>query len=48
MKILIFALVGLAAQLVDGALGMAFGITATTLLVFSARHMPAPRCTSQR
>ncbi|WP_426717829.1 sulfite exporter TauE/SafE family protein [Corynebacterium auriscanis] len=35
MKILIFALVGLAAQLVDGALGMAFGITATTLLVFS-------------
>lgn len=35
MKILIFALVGVVAQLVDGALGMAFGITATTLLIFS-------------
>lgn len=35
MKILIFALVGLAAQMVDGALGMAFGVTATTLLIFS-------------
>ncbi|HIW95770.1 MAG TPA: sulfite exporter TauE/SafE family protein [Candidatus Corynebacterium gallistercoris] len=35
MKLLIFALVGLAAQLVDGALGMAFGVTATTLLIFS-------------
>lgn len=35
MRILIFALVGLAAQMVDGALGMAFGVTATTLLIFS-------------
>lgn len=35
MKILIFAFVGLAAQLVDGALGMAFGVTATTLLLYS-------------
>lgn len=35
MKILIFAIVGVVAQLVDGALGMAFGITATTLLIFS-------------
>ncbi|MGJ4116469.1 sulfite exporter TauE/SafE family protein [Corynebacterium macclintockiae] len=35
MKILVFAIVGVVAQLVDGALGMAFGITATTLLVFS-------------
>ncbi len=35
MKILIFAIVGVVAQLVDGALGMAFGITATSLLVFS-------------
>ena len=35
MKIFIFALVGLAAQMVDGALGMAFGVTATTLLIFS-------------
>ncbi|MGJ4179248.1 sulfite exporter TauE/SafE family protein [Corynebacterium macclintockiae] len=35
MKILIFAIVGVVAQLVDGALGMAFGITATSLLIFS-------------
>lgn len=36
MNILLYALVGLAAQLIDGALGMAFGVTATTLLLFSA------------
>ena len=34
-SLLIFTLVGVGAQLVDGALGMAFGITATTLLVVS-------------
>ena len=34
-SLLIFTLVGVGAQLVDGALGMAFGITATTLLVLS-------------
>lgn len=34
-KLVIFTLVGVGAQLVDGALGMAFGVTATTLLVFS-------------
>lgn len=34
-SLLIFALVGLGAQLVDGALGMAFGVTASTLLVLS-------------
>lgn len=34
-KLMIFVLVGGGAQLVDGALGMAFGVTATTLLVFS-------------
>ncbi|MGV0838170.1 sulfite exporter TauE/SafE family protein [Mycolicibacterium thermoresistibile] len=33
--LLIFTLVGVGAQLVDGALGMAFGVTATTLLVLS-------------
>lgn len=33
--LVIFSLVGFGAQLVDGALGMAFGVTATTLLVFS-------------
>lgn len=34
--LLIFTLVGVGAQLVDGALGMAFGVTATTLLVLSS------------
>ena len=33
-SLIIFALVGVGAQLVDGALGMAFGVTASTLLVF--------------
>jgi uncharacterized membrane protein YfcA len=32
-KLLIFALVGLAAQLIDGALGMGYGVTSSTLLV---------------
>lgn len=35
-SLLIFTLVGIGAQLVDGALGMAFGVTATTLLVLSS------------
>ena len=34
-SLLIFTLVGVGAQLVDGALGMAFGVTASTLLVLS-------------
>jgi len=34
-SLVIFALVGVGAQLVDGALGMAFGVTASTLLVLS-------------
>lgn len=34
-SLLIFALVGAGAQLVDGALGMAFGVTASTLLLLS-------------
>jgi uncharacterized membrane protein YfcA len=32
-KLLLLALVGLGAQLVDGALGMAYGVTSTTLLL---------------
>lgn len=32
-KLLVFALVGLAAQTVDGSLGMAYGVTSSTLLV---------------
>jgi uncharacterized membrane protein YfcA len=32
-KLLLFALVGLMAQLVDGALGMAYGVTASSLLL---------------
>lgn len=35
MKLLLFAVAGLLAQLVDGALGMAFGITATTALILT-------------
>lgn len=35
LHLLVFTLVGIGAQLVDGALGMAFGVTATTLLIFS-------------
>ena len=31
--LVIYLLVGIGAQLVDGALGMAFGVTATTLLL---------------
>lgn len=38
-KILLFALIGLGAQLVDGTLGMAFGVTATTL--FTVTGTPA-------
>lgn len=34
-SLIIFTLVGAGAQLVDGALGMAFGVTASTLLVLS-------------
>jgi uncharacterized protein len=34
-KLVILALVGLAAQLVDGALGMAYGLTSSTLLLFA-------------
>lgn len=34
-KLLLFTLVGIGAQLVDGTLGMAFGVTSTTLLIVS-------------
>jgi uncharacterized membrane protein YfcA len=34
-SLIIFTLVGIGAQLVDGALGMAFGVTASTLLVLT-------------
>ena len=32
-RFIVLAIVGLAAQLVDGALGMAYGLTSTTLLL---------------
>lgn len=35
-KLLVLALVGFAAQLVDGALGMAYGVTSSTLLLLAA------------
>ena len=34
-RIVLFVLIGLGAQLVDGTLGMAFGVTATTLFILS-------------
>jgi uncharacterized membrane protein YfcA len=34
-RLLLFALVGLGAQLVDGALGMGYGVTSTTLLLLA-------------
>lgn len=34
-KLLVFALVGLAAQLIDGSLGMGYGVTSSTLLVLA-------------
>ena len=34
-RLLVFALVGLAAQLVDGALGMGYGVTSTSLLLLA-------------
>ncbi|MGN0062603.1 MAG: sulfite exporter TauE/SafE family protein [Nocardioides sp.] len=37
-KLLMFALVGVAAQLVDGSLGMAYGVTSTTLLLMLGTH----------
>lgn len=39
-KLIVLALVGLAAQLVDGSLGMAYGVTSTTLLL-TAGVVPA-------
>lgn len=34
-KLIVFVLIGLGAQLVDGTLGMAFGVTATTLFILT-------------
>jgi uncharacterized membrane protein YfcA len=34
-KLLVLAMVGLTAQLIDGALGMAYGVTSATLLLFA-------------
>jgi uncharacterized membrane protein YfcA len=40
-KLIVVAVVGVLAQLVDGALGMAYGVTSTTLLVAVAALSPA-------
>lgn len=40
-KLIVLALVGLAAQLVDGSLGMGYGVTSSTLLVALAGLTPA-------
>ncbi|MFY1616301.1 sulfite exporter TauE/SafE family protein [Micromonospora sp. WMMD736] len=44
-KILLLALVGLGAQLVDGSLGMAYGVTSTTLLLAVGVHAAAASAT---
>jgi uncharacterized membrane protein YfcA len=44
-KILLLALVGLGAQLVDGSLGMAYGVTSTTLLLAVGAHAAAASAT---
>jgi uncharacterized protein len=44
-KLIILALVGLAAQLVDGSLGMAYGVTSTTLLLASGAAPAAASAT---
>jgi uncharacterized membrane protein YfcA len=44
-KLLLLALVGLGAQLVDGSLGMAYGVTSTTLLLAIATNPAAASAT---
>jgi uncharacterized protein len=41
LNLAVFALVGLGAQLVDGALGMAYGVTSTSLLLLTGVHPAA-------
>ncbi|MGE9807837.1 MULTISPECIES: sulfite exporter TauE/SafE family protein [unclassified Janibacter] len=44
-KLVLLALVGLGAQLVDGSLGMAYGVTSTTLLLFIGTNPAAASAT---
>lgn len=44
-KLLLLALVGLGAQLVDGSLGMAYGVTSTTLLLATGTNAAAASAT---
>ncbi len=44
-KLVLLALVGLAAQLVDGSLGMAYGVTSSTLLLIIGTHPAAASAT---
>src|SRR5688572_31046074 len=44
-KLILLALVGLGAQLVDGSLGMAYGVTSTTLLLAIATSPAAASAT---
>jgi uncharacterized membrane protein YfcA len=51
-KLVLFGTVGVLAQLIDGALGMAYGLTSTTLLVAvgtaPAAAWAPPRCRGSR
>ena len=42
-KLLLIGLIGFGAQLIDGALGMAYGVSSTTLLLAIARRPRSPR-----
>src|SRR6201999_1501346 len=44
-KLVLLALVGLGAQLVDGSLGMAYGVTSTTLLLAMGTNPAAASAT---
>src|ERR1051325_1895248 len=44
-KLILLALVGLGAQLVDGSLGMAYGVTSTTLLLAIGTNAAAASAT---
>jgi hypothetical protein len=44
LEFLAFAGIGFAAQMVDGAIGMAFGVISTTLMLSLGVYPPSPPC----
>ena len=47
-RLVLFGMVGVLAQLIDGALGMAYGLTSTTLLVAAGTAPAAASATVHR